>query len=144
LVKGGEGLSEGFEGESNAEERPELASVGLGDAGGVEGAEGGEEDDEEIEGVGEEEAVCGVVNGDEVKEEERRYEEGEGDEELGELAKGKQANLKGRAWRSVPSSGAAIRASVHQRSVKGRGMFTKSQERCETLDKARGPRRRRP
>jgi hypothetical protein len=54
----------------------------------VERAESGEEDDGEIEGVGEEEALCGVVNDDQVKEEERRYEEGEGDEELGELAEG--------------------------------------------------------
>jgi len=68
---------------------------------------------------------CEVPNGLEVKDEERRYEEGEGDEELGELAQGKQANLIGRAWRSVPSNGAAVMASVHQRSAKGRGMFTK-------------------
>jgi hypothetical protein len=71
---------------------------------------------------------CGVPNGNglEVKDEERRYEEGEGDEELVELAQGKQANLIGRAWRSVPCSGVAVRASVHQRRVKERGMFTKS------------------
>jgi hypothetical protein len=68
---------------------------------------------------------CGVANGYQVKEEERRYEEGDGDEELGELAEGKQADLKVHAWRNVPSNGIAIGASVHQRSAKRRGMFTK-------------------
>jgi len=76
---------------------------------------------------------CGVPNGLEVKDEERRCEEGEGDEELGELAQGKQANLMGHAWRSVPSKRAAVMASVHQRSAKWRSMFTKLQGKNETL-----------
>jgi len=86
LVVGGDGLGERFHGKRDGEQGPELASVALGAAGGVEGAEGGEENHGEIEGVGEEQAFCGVVNGFEVEEEERRYEEGEGDEEPGELA----------------------------------------------------------
>ena len=55
-------------------------------------------------------ALGEVVNGDQVKQEDRRYEKGEGDEELGELAQGKQADLKVHAWRSVPSNGIAIKS----------------------------------
>jgi hypothetical protein len=86
-----------------------LARVALRAASGVRRSERPKYDDNEIEGVGEEKASGGVVNDFEVKDEERRYEEGEGDEELGELAKGKQADLKGRAWRSVPGDGTIVK-----------------------------------
>jgi hypothetical protein len=125
LVIGGGGLGEGFDGEGDREECPELSSVTERATGRVEGGENGEEDNAEIEGVGEEVARFRVADGDEVKKEERRYEEGEGDEELGKLAKGTQADLKGRAWRCVPGNGLAARGSVHQRGVEKRGMFTK-------------------
>ena len=125
LIVGGDGLGEGFEGEGDTEERPELASIALGETGGVERAESGKENGGEIERVGEEKALSGVLNGDEVKEEERRYKEGDGDEEPGKLAMEKQADLKGHAWRNVSSAGTRVRVSVHQRSARGRGMFTK-------------------
>ena len=125
LVVGGDGLGEGFDGEGDREERPELASVTLRATGRVERGESGEKDDAEIEGVGEEVARFRVADGDEVKKEERRYEEGEGDEELGKLALGLQADLRGRAWRCGPGNGLAARGSVHQRGVKKRDMFTK-------------------
>ena len=108
LIIGGDGLGEGFEGEGDGEESPELASIPLRTESGAEGGDGGQENDGEIEGVDEEETLGGVVNGDEVKDEERRYEEGEGDEEPGELALGEQANLKGGAWWSVPRNGIAV------------------------------------
>jgi hypothetical protein len=88
LIVGGGGLGEGFEGEGDGEESPELASVTERATGRVEGGESGKENDEEIERVGEDVARFRVADGDEVKNEERRYEEGEGDEELGELALG--------------------------------------------------------
>jgi hypothetical protein len=123
LLIGGGGFGEGLEAEGDGEESPQLPSVTVRAAGRVEGTEGGEKDDAEIEGVGEKKALCGVVDGQEFKKEQRRYKEGESDEELGELAEGTQANLKGRAWRSGPGNGTAAGVSVHHSGAKKRVPF---------------------
>jgi hypothetical protein len=93
LVIGTDGLAEGFESEGGGEEKPQLAGIAIGAAGGVVGADGGENYHGEIEGVGDEEIGSEGADEFEVQNEEQREEETDCDRDAREPAGGEHEDL---------------------------------------------------
>jgi hypothetical protein len=105
LVIGADGLSDGFERQSDREKSPELAGVAGGTASDVEGGNGGQEEHGEVQGVGEKKAFGGGMNELQIEDEQNSDEDRGSDGEAGKLAGREQgASVK----RSVG-------ASVHEK-----------------------------
>jgi hypothetical protein len=93
LIVGTDGLAEGFEGEGGGEEKPQLAGIAIGAAGGIVGADGGENHHGEIEGIGDEEIGGERADEFEIEDKEQREEETDCDRDAREPAGGEHEDL---------------------------------------------------
>jgi len=104
LVIGGDKLADGFDGESDGEQIPNLARVTSGAETYVKRGRGGDRENRGVESIGEQQAGEGGANEFEiVSKGESRKESGEQSEPR-KLARGEQEALTGYARRNVPGS----------------------------------------